>query len=397
MRNGGHVISSVPPSGSAVQSRAPLTANRSGSCPPSALEARHQYNEARWLKLVTSGEGLASHGAPEPAWATVEAAWLTMPLSPRYVLTATHDGHSQITRLFDFINAAAIAMWNLRWQVNGFLQSYPTATQETLKGRFALGSGLRGGELKRACVETSWEKQQEEFAAVVLINAIAIYEDFTASIVAKAALTKSRDTADALQFPKALTASDHDGYDWSFARFGPSVPELRGVFYMGHGAKRYAGLNINKLMICYRYFKEMRNAIAHNGGKANQRMLDAYQAFSAVATVAELGLEEVPPHHRVSLGHPVKLDLRGVTGLCNVVLRLMVTLDAELSDRNVALIEFDERVAAIRPNMRMPPGDTIRKTERFQRLIHEGKFPRAEITTGLQSHMKATRKIPAFW
>lgn len=320
-----------------------------------------------------------------------------MPDAPRYVLSATHDGHRQITRLFDFINPAAIALWNLRWQVKGFRDSYAAATQDTLSNRFALGSGLKGGELLRACVETGWEEQQEEFAGIILVNAIAAFEDFTQVIAEKAQIASPRATAEALQFPIKVPPQRKNGHNWAFNRFGPSLPTLRGVFYIAHSIRKYSGPQLNNLLICYRYFKELRNARAHNGGRASQATLDAYTAFSAVATEAALGLKQVPKHNPVALGQAVKVELRGVIGLCDVILRIMTTYDAELSDRRIAEIEFDERTPALSASVKMPPGDPKKQVAKIQGLISVGRFPKAVITPALKQHLKATGKLPPYW
>jgi hypothetical protein len=320
-----------------------------------------------------------------------------MPYAPRYVLSATHDGHSQITRLFDFINPAAIALWNLRWQVKGFRDSYPEATHDTLSKRFALGSGRKGGELYRACIETTWEEQQEEFAAIILVNAIAAFEDFTQSLAEKAGVSPARQIAEALQFPVRTPPQQVNGHDWAFSQFGPSTASMRGVFYMAHNARRYAGFHLNNLLTCYRYFKSLRNMLAHNGGRANQQMVDAYQAFSTVATKTALGLSEVPQHHPVVLGQEVKIELRGVIGLCDVILRIMTTYDAELSDRRVAEIEFDERTPPLSGKLIMPPSDPVRRDAKIQALVTAGRFPKAVITPALKQHLKDSGKLPAFW
>lgn len=111
--------------------------------------------------------------------------------------------HQQITKLFDFVGPTTIALWNLRWQVQGFLTEVPSATSDDLSNRFALGSGLRGGEIKRACVEIDWESQLEQFARFVLVNTIAAFEDFTARIAKSATPDQNlqRKISQSLQFP----------------------------------------------------------------------------------------------------------------------------------------------------------------------------------------------------
>src|SRR5271167_2227282 len=70
-----------------------------------------------------------------------------MAYAARYVFQAAYDAHRELTELFDFVAPTAIALWNLRWQVQGFLKEVPNATSNDLSNRFAFGSGMRGGEL----------------------------------------------------------------------------------------------------------------------------------------------------------------------------------------------------------------------------------------------------------
>jgi hypothetical protein len=123
-----------------------------------------------------------------------------------FVYKCAQDAHEQITRLSDFVSPTVVAMWNLRWQVNGFLSAYPEASQEDLVARFALGSGVRGNEIRRACVDVTWEKQKARFASILLMNTISIFEEFTDRIasLALSGLAKDKATRD-LQFPTVRT------------------------------------------------------------------------------------------------------------------------------------------------------------------------------------------------
>ena len=67
-------------------------------------------------------------------------------------------------------------MWNLRWQVAGFCSRHPSATVQVLDERFLSGSGLRGANFKRACIETDWEDQVQQFAKFSLVALFSIYE-----------------------------------------------------------------------------------------------------------------------------------------------------------------------------------------------------------------------------
>jgi hypothetical protein len=56
---------------------------------------------------------------------------------------ATREAIDQMTALFDFAWPTAAALWNLRWQVHGFITEVPDATSEDLKKRFVLAVVLR--------------------------------------------------------------------------------------------------------------------------------------------------------------------------------------------------------------------------------------------------------------
>jgi hypothetical protein len=62
---------------------------------------------------------------------------------------ATREALAQMTALFDFVWPTAAALWNLRWQVQGFVAEVPTATVDELRKRFLFGSGLEGVDLNR--------------------------------------------------------------------------------------------------------------------------------------------------------------------------------------------------------------------------------------------------------
>jgi hypothetical protein len=207
----------------------------------------------------------------------------------RYMFKCAYDAHVEITRIFDFVQPTIIALWNLRWQVGGFLSQVPGATSDDLANRFALGSGMRGGELKRAAIDTPWDRQKSDFAGFILITIIAVFEEYTARIAEAAVPAASRrKVSTGLQFP---TKGSND----TISKLTKQSPSLQGVF-LGSCQKnrRYAGRKLNNLLICYRFFKAMRNMLAHNGGEADQETVNAYNNFKAVDTIAHLGLRRKP-------------------------------------------------------------------------------------------------------
>ena len=89
------------------------------------------------------------------------------------------------------------------------------------------------------------------------------------------------------------------------------------------------------MLLCYRCFKEIRNAAAHAG-----RMPDAYQVAAytnAVLSVAGLGRNgqdlRLPT---IATNQPVRLSLMHVQALCALLLNIVVTLDTELATTKAA-------------------------------------------------------------
>jgi hypothetical protein len=320
-----------------------------------------------------------------------------MPDGSLFVYKCARDAHEQITRLWDFMSPTIVAMWNLRWQVQGFLTVRPEATQEELVQRFALGSAIRGNEIKRACVVNSWEEQQGRFATILLTNTIAIFEEFLDGLVGLTITNEAqaRRTVKALQYP---VASGGRSYQQGYAELGATIPKLTGVFNSGAALGRwYSGAHIENLLRCYRFFKEIRNAGAHSGSRATPELMQAYAAFQPVATAARLGVKQVPNHSAPELGQVMLPDLRGTYAFSDVVLRLIATYDRDLSDRNGAFLDIDARLSRISALQRARTNLPDKQKKLITGLLINANLPRGNLTNGFMSYLRETDRIPVNW
>ncbi|MDD5088458.1 MAG: hypothetical protein PHI18_06645, partial [bacterium] len=118
----------------------------------------------------------------------------------RTFFEATNIHFGQITYLFDQIWPLAVGMWNLRWQVAGYASVRSDPTVDELRERFVTGSGINGANIKRACLEMTWQQQQDHLARVVLTNIIAIHESWISQVLTDLGL-KSNTRVKMLQFP----------------------------------------------------------------------------------------------------------------------------------------------------------------------------------------------------
>lgn len=313
-----------------------------------------------------------------------------------FVHKCARDAHEQITRLSDFISPTVAAMWNFRWQVQGFIHVHPDVTQPQLVDRFAFGSGVRGNEIKRACVDVTWDDQVGRFAQILLVNTISIFEEYIERLVELNIPTgQLRDsTRKQLQFPSPSNGSK--GYRRAYQTMSRLAPELNGVF-SPTVSKLYSGPTIQNLLLCYRFFKEIRNVFAHNGSRANSSLMDAYAQFLPVATTAALGTKAVPKHTPPVLDQPVELDLFGVNDFSNVILRLIASYDIDLSNRAGALADISNRLNSIPPHKRGHIFSTRTRERRIQGLLQNSGLPKATLTPAFISWLKATNRIPAHW
>jgi hypothetical protein len=288
-----------------------------------------------------------------------------------FFFTATERAHAQITKLYDFVWPTAAAMWNLRWQVAGYVNVVPDATVEQLRARFTEGANIHGANLKRGCIEHTWDEQKDTFARILLINTIALYEGWIEEILQDLG-KNTKALQKGLQFPGASGATS------AIANINAIESTiLKSSFHPALSSGRYYALSkLNEMLLCYRFFKELRNCDMHAGGIADQKLVAACAQFQAIATPAGLGVSEVPAHTAPALGIPVKISLRGVVGFSGIIFRMLATLDAELSYSKLAEASFIRKWKATHANQRMLSARPDKRKTQVERMAHYAGFPK---------------------
>ena len=250
-----------------------------------------------------------------------------------FVFRETDEGAAEITRLFDFVWPTAVALWNLRWQVSGFLTAVPNASYDEVASRFVVGSDVHGADIRAMSLNTTWEDQKARFAEFVLTNIFAVYESWSRRLLKSTQVTGMSDrdlyrVGDNVQtglqvFIRRVVAA-------------PS-PVMQSAFqpsFMAH--RKVHEPQLNDMLKCYRYFKELRNCQIHNGGVADRKAFDAFQAFEPVSSAASLKTKGAIEHFPVIIGDKTIVSLRGVVGFSDIVLRMMITVDALLAGSEAA-------------------------------------------------------------
>ena len=299
----------------------------------------------------------------------------------------------EITELFDFLWPTAAAMWNLRWQVDGYLRVRPQATVHELSNRFVIGSEIHGANIKKACVDLTWEQQQENFAKFLLINIFALYESHLSRLLDDLNCS-SRALEKQFQFPTTIDVTGNKRGIWNAIETITSSEStmLKNGFYAqlaGHSKNSKAILD--NLLKCYRYFKECRNTFAHNGCIAGQNTVSAYSEFVAVATETDLGVSEVPQHAPIIQGAPVRLMIRGVVGLSDIIRKIIITIDAELSRSQEAERIFKRYWLGKYKSRYNLKTDATRCRKQIKRLISGLNLPKPESTNEFETFLRSNR------
>jgi hypothetical protein len=274
-----------------------------------------------------------------------------------------------------------------------------SANQEVLHGRFVEGSGIHGANLKLACIDMSWDKQQQQFAKFLLVDLFAIYEGWLEHTLTDVGMN-TKSLLNSLQAPSDPLKPSL-GVGAGLVRLQTaSSPMLKGAFYdplILHSKNSHSRLE--QLFIAYRCFKELRNSLMHRGGKADDRVVAAYVAYSAL-TASDLKSKELPQVHVPILGENIALSLRGVVGFADVIRRLIATLDAELACVNGATAELNAQLnlhfatpGRTKKTRYALPADALGREKKVRKLIGKIGLPRPRQIALLELHLKSHRLI----
>lgn len=298
--------------------------------------------------------------------------------------SATQRALSSITSTYDTVWPIAVGLWNLRCMVNGVKNEFPSITEAQMAAKFSLGSGIYGVNYKRAFIEHSWEKQQSDFAWILLNGTVPIFEGWLEEL--RQTIFTDMKIKD-MQFPMSVqTEVSRLTCDCSNV--------LRNSFYMVYLGKRERCYSqIIALMHCYRIFKEARNCYMHNGLKASQNLVRAYSDFLPYATTTALGVSEVPEFFVPTLGNEVEISLRGVVGFSYILIKIMVSLDTELLCARAAEKEFLDRYNAKHRILRTLKPDVVGARAQVRRYVQNCGFAKPDNVDDMISFLLSNHLI----
>lgn len=247
----------------------------------------------------------------------------------------SREAAKAITTAFDFVAPAQASLWSMRSALQTKLARTPEMTEPELHAEFFAPASVRYTNIRR-WAQRPWEDHEQQFARLLLITFCSIYEAWLAATVAKLGLAPSLEKA--LQFPSKGTK----GVGHALAALPSSAVITRCFSESLKRHRKHSHKHLEVLLKCYRVFKEARNAIAHEGAVASTKAVAAHQDFASIPK-NDLGPVATLPMPVPVIGSTITLPFRGVIGFSDVVLRLIVTIDAALAQTSTGEIDLRRR------------------------------------------------------
>lgn len=307
----------------------------------------------------------------------------------KHVLAASNSFRASHIELYDFALPAAAGMWNLRWQVRGYVDAKPSVSATELSSRFVFGSGLSYRNLRAPFVDRGWDEQQDQFARFLLMNLVSLYEGYVEELEID---FEVKGVSKSLQFPsKGVLGRGKPGVREAIATLSsnPSAVMKKNFRPVAISHPRYQQPNIDDLMLMFRYFKEVRNAFAHANGVVKDYMV-------ASSTAAKSLRDDVFPSALPSRipalipGQHAKVSWREVQSFSEVLLWIVSTIDAELcgtarAERQL-LQDWASRFDA-RSDLRIP-SDPVRRQRWLSNHVVALGYPRPADPSSLEALLK---------
>lgn len=230
-----------------------------------------------------------------------------------------------MTESFHLINTSRAGADVLAEQVNKLAAA--GASDTVIEALFPMPPGTTGQNIRAHTLRPSTEKDRD-LAIMWLLGVIARYETWAESLEEEHGIAGAKRAA---QFPDDANGSQ--GHVMVFRQHTPDVL-MTGIYAAAVQSDRYwisTDADALDALRLYRYFKEVRNALAHSDGRARPRLATISQ--TAVGAASRLmGSTTLRPSTVVlhDVGDPVDVNFELVRDAIALMQRLVFTVDAHI-------------------------------------------------------------------
>lgn len=289
---------------------------------------------------------------------------------------------AQITELFDDLWATQTAIQNLLWQVSGYYHMKGISQNSILNKKFVDDDDITNRpNLYRTCLERSMDDWKFNLSKNLLTNLFAIFEGWIEMILPK--VTRRNIKPQKFQFP--------DRWQASLETIQSSPNDLLvNTFYNLYKStnQHYCLEHLNNYLKIYRYFKECRNCIIHNGGIADNKLNEAYCEIECL-TPSDIDVIEFPQLSRATEGEILNLNLRGIVGFSQILLKIVATLDIEFIKSDNALTYFIDQVKHFNHIGICAPSNFQKKKNLTEAIAKRAHFIKPEFSEDLCNLFKS--------
>lgn len=280
---------------------------------------------------------------------------------------------AQMTEIFDEVWPTVTALNMLRWQVKGYYEEYCITNNGKLSQKFVEKEDVTNRpNLYRTCIADSWEDIEYRIAKNLLTNIFACYEGWVENILNLLNVTNLKNNVICFQNP----SSKPKNYSSLLTQLsiGGNANLINAFYdvYKGH-SKHYDYSKLDNWLLFYRYFKECRNAIIHNGGQTTNRVVGAYSQIQNL-TPSDLDVLEIPQSFSTKVDQPIRLSLRGVVGFSQLTIKIVSTLDVELIKAKNADNYFISRILEAVNGLQTISTVLSKKRKQIYSLVSRGRF-----------------------
>lgn len=298
---------------------------------------------------------------------------------------------AQMTEIFDEVWPTVTALKMLRWQVKGYYEEYCIDDNSRLTSKFVeMEDKTNRPNLYRFCIEDSWADNEYRIAKNLLTNIFACYEGWVENILT---LLKRNVRKEGICLQSPTSQPNNHQSLLSKMIIGNNADLIK-AFYTEYKTKckLYNSAHLDNWFLYYRYFKECRNAIIHQGGQTTQKVIDEYAKILPL-TATDLDVIELPQTFSTSLGEPIKLSLRGVVGFSQLTIRIVSTLDIEFIKARYADEYFGKRILEELKGRQTASASTIKRKSQVISFANKGRFKTPTDNDAAYRVMKAQHVI----
>lgn len=284
----------------------------------------------------------------------------------KYFYDFTRSFSDRIGETTSLIWASYGGVWKIREESIALSSLSSAPDWKKIEGHLFGGAPKSGGVDIKSLSTSPWQVLDTSFSSLILTQGAALYEDWSSALARHVVAPSKRIKAESFQFPSGHTNSNY--HNWSILDAPGVITESifqKTQFQPGLVARWATNIgNLDHLLRWFRFFKEMRNCIAHHGSQADAKVVSAHTA--AIATqLKALGVSRDFLGPAPVLGAKLQIDPKDAVLLFSVISRIANAFDAKYCHTQAAEQHLYDRIAAKLLVMPIPKGRTLTERRRW--------------------------------